>query len=279
MTGTGFPETYLSGWARKACAQCCEQNQYVFPWCSTLPAAVAGSTVMPQTGSRATRAKLLDDQQRLRGEVQHLGRGRAEQRLAELAHAAAAHADEVALRLGRLLDDGFGDRPDQHARLVGDAGGIELLLRRGEVRLALFLVVLRELVLAHRAHPRHRQVNGDQLDFGLGAVLPRVLDEEVDGVKRRLRAVHGEKDFHAAILRGPGLGRLRPRREAHGKGAALGDLALDRDRAAVLLDDLARAGEADAGALEAALDVGAALEALEDPPLVGAGNADAAIAH
>ena len=32
----------------------------------------------------------------------------------------------------------------------------------------------------------------------------------------------------------------------------------------MLLDDLSRAGEADAGALEAALDIGAALEALEE---------------
>src|SRR5678815_1779716 len=65
-------------------------------------------------------------------------------------------------------------------------------------------------------------------------------------------------------LRGPRLGRFDARGETHGEGAALPDLALHRDCAAVLLDDLLRAGEADAGALEAAFDVGAALEALED---------------
>src|SRR6185503_12655256 len=83
----------------------------------------------------------------------------------------------------------------------------------------------------------------------------------------------------AAILRGSGLGRFAARGEAHGEGAALADLALEGDRAAVLLDDLLRAGEADAGAGDAALDVTAALEALEDARLVGAGDADAAVLH
>src|SRR3954465_6195082 len=68
-------------------------------------------------------------------------------------------------------------------------------------------------------------------------------------------------------------------REAHDERGAAVDLALHADRAAVLLDDLARAGEADAGAGDASLDVRAALKALEDALLVGAGDAHAAVAH
>src|SRR5262245_37576182 len=103
---------------------------------------------MPQTGSSATGRNLLDDQQRLRSDLQDLAGDGADERLAERAHAAAAHADQVGAGAVGALGDGLGDRPDQDAGLAFDAGGGELLFRRGEPALALILVVLRELRLS-----------------------------------------------------------------------------------------------------------------------------------
>src|SRR6185436_10910939 len=47
--------------------------------------------------------------------------------------------------MGVVRDDGLGDRPDEDARLVVDAGGVELLLRRDELLLAFLRVVPGEL--------------------------------------------------------------------------------------------------------------------------------------
>src|SRR5688572_27880882 len=52
--------------------------------------------------------------------------------------------------------------------------------------------------------------------------------------------------------------------QAHGEGAAASDGALDVHGAAMQLDDLVGAGQADAGAADALVDVGGAVELLED---------------
>src|SRR5687768_7238255 len=75
-----------------------------------------------------------------------------------------------------------------------------------------------------------------------------------------------------------GSGRILPQEgKMQGEGAALAHGALHRQAAAVQLDDLARDGEADAGAGEAAGDVRAALEAREDALEVRRRDADAAV--
>src|SRR6185437_4199501 len=64
-----------------------------------------------------------------------------------------------------------------------------------------------------------------------------------------------------------------------GEGRAGALAAGDRDRAAVLLHDRPRAGEADAAARRPAARVGAAMEALEHVRKVGLGHADPFVLH
>src|SRR3989454_8060529 len=101
-------------------------------------------------GDRTLRIRRSFHQQhRNRRKVEHLVRGRAQQR-ARRRHAARADVDQVAAAFLGLLDDRLGDRADENARVVLDAGGVELFLRRGQPRLALFLVIPLQLALADR---------------------------------------------------------------------------------------------------------------------------------
>ncbi len=50
-SAAGGPARYFAGSARNFATQCVEQKWYVVPACATEPAARAGSTVMPHTGS------------------------------------------------------------------------------------------------------------------------------------------------------------------------------------------------------------------------------------
>src|SRR4051812_10331927 len=91
--------------------------------------AAQAAQVMPSMSSSTSSMPLLHEQQRQRRDLQHLGRGRAEDRLADGAQAAAADADEVAAALHRVLDDGLGDLADQRMGAERDPGGVQLLLR------------------------------------------------------------------------------------------------------------------------------------------------------
>ena len=132
---------------------------------STLNSIVSITDVRKKSDAycRSTR-----HQHRHSRQLQHLGHGGAQQQVARGAHAPAADEDHVAaLGLG-VGDDDLGRRPDQHPRLVVDAGVLEHLLRLGQLGLALFLVVLLQLRLADELRQprqaRHRRVHRHQLD-------------------------------------------------------------------------------------------------------------------
>src|SRR5687767_6476622 len=111
------------------------------------PLCGSGDSPRPRARAALIQVKLLDEQDRNVGDVQNLGRGGADQRLAELAHAAGADVDQLAAPVLGVLDQCFGHWTDENARLVGDAGGVELLLGRLQHPLALFLIVALELRL------------------------------------------------------------------------------------------------------------------------------------
>src|SRR4029450_1650545 len=92
----------------------------------------------PAPAPALTEIKLLDEQYGDVGDVHHLGGGRSDQRLSELAVAARTDADEVAALFLGVLHQALGHRPDQHVMLVAHPGRIELAARGGEFLLAFF---------------------------------------------------------------------------------------------------------------------------------------------
>src|SRR5262245_30306571 len=160
--------------------------------------AAHAAQVMPSTSSSTCSTASLHKQHRDGRQVDHLGRGRAEQRVGGGGHAARADEDQVAARGLGVLDRRLGDRSDQQLCVVAHAGRVELLLRRRQPLLAFLLVVLLRLALAD-ADGRQRQVHRDQLDLGLAAVPVGVLDERIDRGEAVLRPVDGEQDFHFGL--------------------------------------------------------------------------------
>jgi hypothetical protein len=117
-------------------------------------------------------------------------------------------------------------------------------------------------------------------DSGVGAV--------VDPVRRRRRgrrqyrvlgaAARPHRDVDLAALEVLGRNPRRPGRQVESEGGALADLALDREPAAVQLDDLLGQGQADARAAEPALAARVGLgEAIEDARQVRGRDAHARV--
>src|SRR6267143_1624268 len=157
---------------------------------------------MAQVSTSSRVSASFHQQHRNRRKIEHLARGRAQQR-AGRRHAPVADVDQVAAGILGVLDDRLADRADENARGVLDAGGVELFLRRGQPRLALFLVIALQLALADRqAEARqlgNRQMHRQQLDLWVVAIPVGVVDQAVDSVERVLRAVHGKQDLHCVF--------------------------------------------------------------------------------